>query len=66
MSHKTHEVAKNVSESDQGLTSVSAAIGSVNSAAADTSRGIVHIKTGADDLSRLSESLKKVINQFQI
>ena len=60
------EVSKNVSESATGLSEVSATIAGVNNAVADTAKGIVQVKTSAEELSKLSEGLKVLLGQFKI
>ncbi len=60
------EVSKNVSESASGLTEVSATIAGVNRSVADTAKGIVQVTASADQLAKLSVSLKKLLGQFRV
>ena len=60
------EVAHNVAESAKGLNEVSENIGRVNNSVTNTSRGITQVKINADELARLSESLKGLVGQFKI
>ena len=60
------EVARNVAESAQGLAEVARTIVSVSQGVSDTSMGITQIKTSADELARLSESLSGLVGQFKI
>jgi len=66
VSRGSHEVSKNVAESATGLSKVSSTIAGVNNAVAVTAKGIVQIKTRAEELSKLSEGLKKLLGQFKI
>lgn len=60
------EVSKNVSESAVGLSEVSSTIAGVSSAVRDTAKGIVQVKLSAEELSKLSETLKGLLSQFKI
>jgi methyl-accepting chemotaxis protein len=62
----SQEIARNVSESAKGLSEVSKNISGVSDAATDTARGIGQVKTSAEELAKLSESLKAMVSQFKI
>lgn len=60
------EVARNVSESAQGLSEVNTNISSVSSGINDTARSISQVKTSADELAKLSETLRGLVGQFKV
>ncbi|KMQ52975.1 Methyl-accepting chemotaxis protein [Chitinispirillum alkaliphilum] len=60
------EVSVNVSESATGLSEVSSTIAGVNDAVADTAKGIVQVKASAEELAKLSETLKILLGQFRV
>ena len=60
------EVSKNVAKSATGLSEVSSTIAGVNNAVGDTAKGVVQVKTSAEELSKLSENLKELLGQFKI
>lgn len=62
----TQDVARNVAESAKGLSEVSMTIGNVSNVVSDTTRGITQVNSSADELARLSETLKKLLSQFKI
>jgi methyl-accepting chemotaxis protein len=66
VSSGAQEVARNVEKSARGLAEVASSIGGVNVAVADTSRSISQIQTSAEELAKLSESLKGLVNQFKV
>lgn len=60
------EVSQNVAESAAGLSEVSSNIAGVNNTVTDTAKGIVQVKISAEELSKLSESLKELLGQFKL
>ncbi len=64
VSSGAQEVSRNVAESATGLSEVSSTIAGVNSAVADTAKEIVQVKASAEELTKLSESLKDLLSDF--
>jgi methyl-accepting chemotaxis protein len=58
-------VSRNVLESAKGLSGVSATIAGVNSAVEETANGIVHVKSNAEELAKMAETLKSLLSQFK-
>ncbi len=61
-----NEIAKNVGESAKGLQEVTSNISGVNQAVRDTASGVTQIRTSAEDLAKLSNGLKRIVDQFKV
>lgn len=59
-------MSRNVASSAAGLSEVSLTISGVNNAVADTAKGIIRVKTSAEELSKLSGGLKELLGQFKV
>jgi methyl-accepting chemotaxis protein len=60
------EVSNGIAISATNLNEVTSTSASVNNAVADTTKGILQVKTSAEDLSKLSEELMELVRQFRI
>jgi methyl-accepting chemotaxis protein len=60
------DIAKNVTESAEGLTIVSLAIKSVSVGTQDTAQGVNKIHTQLEQLVEMTVALKKIVNSFKI
>lgn len=65
-SQSAAKIAKNVNESAQGLSTITGTVNSVNTAVANTARGITQVKVSADELAKLSKGLKAIVGLFKI
>ncbi len=59
-------VSRNVSESASGLSEVSTNLTGVNAGVAETAQSIAQVKVSAQEMSILSEDLKRLLGQFRI
>jgi methyl-accepting chemotaxis protein len=59
-------VARNVSESAQGLSEIASNITGVNRAVSDNSKGISNVRANAEVLAKFSNGLNILIKQFKI
>lgn len=66
VSVEAQEVSKNVVESVKSLSEVFTTIAGVNNAIADTAKGTLQVKNSVEELSELSNKLKKLLGQFKI
>lgn len=65
LSFGVKEVSKNVSTSANGLSEIAKTVGDVSTSVSHTAHGITQITSNAEDLSKLSENLKKLLSQFK-
>ena len=60
------DVARNVAQSAVGVSEVARTMAGIDSAVADTTRGIGQVNVSADELAKLAEGLKGLISQFRV
>jgi methyl-accepting chemotaxis protein len=58
--------SEQVAQTSQISTQIAGDIGTVNHAAGETATGSAQVRTGAEDLSKLAENLRHVVEQFQL
>ena len=66
VSSGTQEVSRNVSESALGLSEVASTITGVNDAVASSAKGIEQVRSSAEELAKLSVTLKTLLSQFKV
>lgn len=58
--------SEQVAQTSQISVQIAGDIGTVNAAAGETANGSAQVRTGAEDLSKLAENLRHIVEQFQL